>query len=234
MFGTGISGLIFKSSSFIIHQLSSTWIMSPKSTGSTNDANVSGTFESRVPAETPAPASLVHSATPCHTNFLFSSRCIAGSDISARLWEATAKEPLKTIEKPDVRNVSLPLDRARPARVTVSLSLHENNFNIRLWQRGSQPMSNSTRLDIGRVRLVNNHFVRTAFIANQKGAIQVLSSLPCVYLCFANCPKVLFVDVFARCLFATQTPHCPPLVIRPPQMSKHYEIPGSLIEQMSS
>lgn len=107
-------------------------------------------------------------------------------------------EARDTIREPDVRSSPLPPDPlaswARYARINITqdqlvhqTAARKQSFDVRLY-----------RLDIERVRLDNNRRFRTAFVANQKRAFQVLSTFLYDYLGFTKCLEVCFVDVLAN------------------------------------
>lgn len=64
------------------------------------------------------------------------------------------------------------------------------------------------RLDIERVRLVNNIRVRSVFVARKQGLFQVPAAVLCDSFCVSTSFKDRFVDVLAYWLFAPETPLC--------------------------
>lgn len=76
------------------------------------------------------------------------------------------------------------------------------------WCSASRKQSSNEllyRLPVKRLRLVNNHCVRSAFLANQHGVFQISFSLIFDSICFPNCLKACFTDVLARWIFVEQT-----------------------------
>lgn len=173
-------------------------------TGFATDANVLEIADSRVPADPPTPVAAIHTATSHRKAFYF--RLVvslgAGSDRPVRCREAAAREPHYTIEEPDTQKIlflsHLYETWARYPRLSTAWDMFENKNAT-----GEQSISNQLyQLDIECIRLVNNHFATSAFVATQEGVFQVPASLPCNCFGLTNSFEIFVLEVSEPYLFA--------------------------------
>lgn len=93
--------------------------MLSNSIGSATDAKVSKIAKPHIIVKQPVPIPSIHTATYCNTNFLSSSRRMAGSDIPARIREDAVMKPQNTIGSQIVAMISNVLIYTRHWRTTL-------------------------------------------------------------------------------------------------------------------
>lgn len=171
MYSSTISNAPFTFHTFVHLQISFDHLHASNSTGFATVSSVSEIAEFRVPADRPAPIPPIHTATSICTNHLPPSCSIAGSDISIRRGEADGMEMQDTIWVPEVCNDPLPpflhVAWVCYARINISLDQLGQGTAARM----QFPVEPLYRLDIERMRFVNNRPFEKPFVKNQQGAV---------------------------------------------------------------
>lgn len=176
------------------------------------NSDMSKISESRVLADQPAPLSPIQAAAFSRSNLLFPPVGISGIYISVRQRKAADMKSQFMIGEPDVWNSPQLSDRhlasARYLKLVNTWNMLENLTATR------QQSSNKElcRLDIARVRLVNNHRIMSAFVANQRSPFQVPASVPCDQFGLANSSKAWFVNNVGKFLSSRETPSANPAI----------------------
>lgn len=164
---------------FDCHQFPSIAIIFSSTICSPTDANVFGIAKYLVFADQPAPIPPIQTITSRRTNLLPMSRRIDGSNILSRPRKTAAMEQQLMIGETDVQNSPLPSDThaawARYHRLNITSNILE--IHTATWEQ--LPSEQRCRLNIERVRLVNNRRVRSVFVANQQRLFQVPASVSC-------------------------------------------------------
>lgn len=111
-------------------------------------------------------------------------------------------KPCNNIAKLDVQNTLLSHDLHSTWACYVRINITQDQLEHQTAAREQFFNERLYRVVMERVSLVNICRVRTSFVANQQGASEVPLSLHCDYSGLANCPKICFLDVLGRWLFA--------------------------------